>query len=671
MMPKSTAVDRYRRDFSLLQREAEAWDSIHAGVKAKVELLIDGQHYDDGDADEYEKRSGEVRWVDESAFHRWRHEVGTVTEAGTLTARPLDLQGDAELAEIAVRLVQSDTENPAKEFEDAWEDVVGCASAASYGVGWLDFLPNEGPWGEIIYAGDDPRNFMCDRRVKSVHNLRCRFVIRKFRLTKGEARRRVAKGDASGWDAKVVEKLRPDDGGSLATLRVMGETTQNPTASMHSKGTPLADPDDEEFTAYAIWYRSSDETDEVPADDGLEDDMRYMRCTSCGYRSETQGRLNAHADAPQELPDSLQNGCPDCLDSTDPTHHGDMVRVDREDKTTEMLAYPDGRLVILAPFALPGSEEYLYEGPWPFKLRSFPCAFLPRFRHPFNIIGPSIADLVWWNLIATDVMMRLALERMVQTAPFTLFPNDGLNDARGNRFEGSNENGWQAFYEGTSMPMVQVVGGDPGIPAAWSTIYQSARQALTGYTGLADVNIQQDQSRDIAASSLAMQVKQEEIPVAHFKRRYQRQRGLLIGVYFDMMRAVYPEERLYRLLGEDAADTVRALAASDLPNFDFFFDSTPDMRPQDEAQSRAADALANYIETRPWFVDVFAQVNHISPSLVRKAKQAFQQQQQAMAAQQQAAAQAQAPQPGAVAPQEPTSGMVERLLSGMGSQSNR
>ncbi len=666
-MPERTREQRFREEMCLLADEAQAWDGIHKGVTEKVEFLLDGQHYKDNHV-QGEKDSEEIRWVGEEGFDRYRHELARVTEAGTLSARPVDLDGDADLAEVASRLMLSETENPAKEFEDNWEDVVGAATVASYGAAWLDFLPHEGPWGEIIFSSDDPRNFMCDRRVKSVHSPRCRFVIRKVRMTIAEAKRR-AQGKGA-WNKKLVEQLKPDSGhdsGMLGTMRDALESDRFGEIGQSSE--PMdANSDRKEITVYYIWKRHSDETEGASEDyTDLEEDDRYMRCNSCGYRSEPQHMLKSQGKLKGELPEELQGGCPECMDARDPARLGDMVRVDGYETKVEMLAYPKGYLCILAPYALPGVQDFLYEGPWPYKLRSYPCTFLPRFRHPFRIVGPSITDLIWWNQIATDMMMRLALERMVTSAPFMVMPRDGLEDAVGRPFENSDENGWKAFYTGDAMPKMAMVGGDPGIPAVWNQTYQAARQALTAHSGRADFALSDDQSRNIPASSVALQVKQEEVPVEHFKRRYQRQRGLLIGVYFDMMRAVYPAERLYRLLGEDGVEAVRALASSDLPNFDFHFDTTPDFLPQDAQKAQSLEMLLQTIETRPYAVDIVAEVNKFSPSIVRKAKERFQQQQE-QAAQAQAQAAAQAVVPGGPASPAPQTGsqMAESLMAGLG-----
>jgi FtsZ-interacting cell division protein ZipA len=141
---------------------------------------------------------------------------------------------------------------------------------------------------------------------------------------------------------------------------------------------------------------------------------------------------------------------------------------------------------------------------------------------------------------------------------------------------------------------------------------------------------------------------------------------LLIGVYYDMMRAVFPAERLARLLGEDGVEAVRALAASDLPNFDFHFDTTPDFAPQDAERAKSLEQLLQTIEARPWAVDITAEVNKFSPSIVRKARGQFQQFQTQQA---EAAAQAAAQAPVKSGPeqnkQQTPSQMVESLTSGV------
>lgn len=675
-MPKLSPEDQYQRDLRAIFTLERHWAPIHDAVTKRVEFLLDGKHYEDDDSDSYTLSSRSVRWVGQETFHVFRHEIGVVSHPGQRIARPVDDDGDPELAEVASSLVESVTEDPAKEFEDTMEDVIGSASAASYGVAWLDHLPDEGPWGEIVVTCDDPRNFMCDPRVRSIHDPRCKRIVRIVRMTLGEAKRRA---EAGGWDKEAVANLRPDSGRDIPSLYANLVQRDAPLAHLGTTSEPSKEfSDEDEFTAYYLWERKSSATRTEKQFTEYADGQRYMRCHTCGYRSATQDELKKADKIAGELPDMLEGGCPECMDAQeqDPTlmlqpGHGDLMRVDGEELRNELLAYPEGRLVILAPYS--GLRIPLYDDAWPWKLRSFPAMFLSRFRHPFKMFGPSLSDLNWWNQIATDMLMRLSIERLLNTSPVWVSPLDGLEDANGNRFEFSDENGWNAYYTGDSLPAITQVGGDPGIPAAWSQAYTFARNALTSHTGIADFSMEPGQSRDIAASSVSQQIQQEEVPQAHFRRRYQRQRGLFEGVLYDLIRATYPAERVLRLRGKDGQDYLRAMAASDLPNYDFRFDSSPDLKPQNDMERAATEMLIATLEQRPWAVDLVAQANHFSPGIVRKAKEAFQkfqQEQMAQMQQQQAAAMGggagPAPAPGPDVPQqESPSSMVERMLGGL------
>lgn len=667
-MAKPTTEERFNADLANLYRLERHWKPIHDAVTKRVEFLLDGKHYEDDDTEEYTLSSRSVRWVGQETFHVYRHEIGVVSHPGQLIARPVEDTADSDLAEVATSLVESETENPAKEFEDTMEDVIGAASAGGYGVAWLDFLKHEGNWGEIIATADDPRSFMCDPRVKSVHDPRCRRVVRRVRMTIAEAKQRAKTG---GWDKVAVGQLKPDDGPDLQSLHTNLVKRDAPLAHLSRSTAGDAFDDEDEFTCYYVWERRCNEQRTQREFMEYEEGQRYMRCHTCGYRSATQEELLRDDKLAGELPPLLEGGCPECLERSqaDPMvamqdGFGDLARVDGEELRKEMLAYPNGRLVIIAPYS--GLRMPLYDGGWPWKLRSYPVMFLSRFRHPFKPFGSSIADLNWWNQIATDMLMRLALERLLNTAPVWVAPLDGMEDANGNRFEFSDENGWNAYYTGDAMPQVSLIGGDAGIPSAWSPAYQYARNALTSHTGIADFSMEPGQSRDIPASSVSQQIQQEEVPQAHYRRRYQRQRGLFIGVLYDLIRATYPPERVLRLRSADGEDYLRAMAASDLPNFDFRFDSSPDLKPQSDIERAATELLIATLESRPWAVDLVATANHFSPSLVRKAKQEFQEfQQQQQAAMQRAAMQQQARPVAPGAPEQSPSEMVRGLLDGL------
>ena len=279
-MARPTEQEQYQQDLDAIYRLERHWKPIHDAVTKRVEFLLDGKHYEDDDSDEYSMSSRSVRWVGQETRHVYRHIRGVVARPAQRIARPVDNEGDAELGEVAVSLLEAETENPAKEFEDAMEDVIGCAGAANYGVAWLDFLPNEGAWGEIIATCDDPRNFMCDPRFKSVHDPRCRRVVRVVRMTLGEAKRRARKG---GWKADVVAKLKPDAGRDVPSLGTNLLAKDAPLIHLGRVGTGGEEfSDEDEFTCYYLWERRSESTRTKRDFKEYGADERYLRCYSCG-----------------------------------------------------------------------------------------------------------------------------------------------------------------------------------------------------------------------------------------------------------------------------------------------------------------------------------------------------------------------------------------------------
>lgn len=216
------------------------------------------------------------------------------------------------------------------------------------------------------------------------------------------------------------------------------------------------------------------------------------------------------------------------------------------------------------------------------------------------------------------------------------------------------------------MPQVQLTEG-VGIPAAFSQAYQQARSALVSHTGIADMGMEPGQSRNIPASSVAMQVQQQEIPQAHYLRRFQREKSRFLGIFWDYLRAVDKEERPVRMRVAQQ-DVVRTMRPADFPNFEFYLTAAPDVTEKDKARAQwFQELLALAMQYPPEIMELYAQVNRVPPSLVRKLNEALNQ------AKQNATQQPMPPGPPQPAPgmppgppQSPNPGaLVENLLSTM------
>lgn len=592
-------ADEYKRVKNLITRAERWWESRHRAMTDKVEFLLDGKHYRD-DSEELSRDSEDIRWIGQESFHVHRHEVGTLTSTPTdLTAHVVDDDMDPAMAEVlgerVVAILEAEMDDPWKGWLDFDDDIASCASAASIGVGTLDVIEH-GARVEAYPRFLDPRNYMRDPTVKSVHSPRCRWVILRDSITKDEGIRR-------GFNKKLVESLAPDGGFSAGHFQLKEKETHAVARTGQRSNVAEEWSEDDEFTVYYVYERKPSDKRDRPVPGTLKewpDSQRFMAC-ECGWRSDPQGDSTVYPE----------NGtCPECGEVTS--------RIDGLEETETVLAYPDGKLSVWAPWT--GTEKPLYEGPWPVPCRSYPFFEIVRHRHPFKPYGPSLADLNWWNQTFTDMVMRLIGERMIQSAPFWVAPLDGLEDAAGEPWRFSTDNGWAAFYSGSARPDIHMLEG-VGVPPAFSSVYTMARNALVSHTGIADFGMDPQASRNIPATSAALQVQQQEIPQAHYLRRFQREKARFVGILWDYLRHIDQRERPMRYRNQQGQEVVEKMRPADFPNFEFNLTTTPDFSAMDKAKQEGLQTLLGIGQQfGPDAVDLFAQVYKLPPSYTSRVK---------------------------------------------------
>lgn len=651
---------RYEKARRLVGRSERYWQPRQESMKKKIRMLIDGLHFADSEYESLENESDMISWVGQESFHVWRHERAEVTNTqGTVAVRPLDEAGEDPVAqEQALKLVESEWEMPGKEYDELCEDMAGSASAAGIGA-WMLEVQGEGRWGELVPRGLRYDQIMWDPAVKSPLSRRCRWLLIKVRMTREEALARCA--GRKKWRASVVSKLKSDDGYDPSYFDTQ---KTSPTPRISESTTSDADWfEEDEITFYLLYERMAPETRDEESDDGYsehEPGMRYMACP-CGWRSVRQMSREDGKEYPQEMV------CPEC---------GQMsTRIDGAQKVDRLLEYPDGKLSVLAPYG--GVDEFVYEGEWDVKCPNYPIVFLSRFRHPTRPYGPSLADLNW-NQVALDQVMRVALERMMISASYWMLPADTLEDAWGQPWQFSNDNGFAMYYRGNAAPNVNLLEGT-GVPNSWGQVYSQARAALIDKTGIADFSMGQEQSRNIPAQSAAIQVNQQEIPIRDYKRSYLRAKAWAKELVYHYLREIYPDERMARVTDESGVERVVRVRPSALPEFQFFMTEEPDFRAMDEGRVAAFNMIRELVKADPWALDLAEQVHRLPHSLVQKAKDDFAKAQAAAApavpggpvaggAGGMGAAMGPPAAPPGGPPPMPPSAMVEQLLSSMGPQ---
>ena len=672
-MPRPSKADRYWEACRKIHRAERYWKPIHKAQDERIKFLVDGEHYEDtpeGNAGELSKNRAFARWNGQESFNVWRHEVAATTNRRhRCYTKPIDMGGTPELGEIAVAAVGSHIEDPMVMWHDLIDDVVGSASACGVGVARLaDFDESDGEYAALFDEHIDSRQFMWDWKAKSIHERRCEWVIIRRRETIGRAMLR------KGWKPSVVKNLKPDDGWTESYGQVIETSTRleryGPVTNQ-SIERDAADYD-AEFTYYEIWERLPGSRKKPLGSRELEPGERYVQCEACGWKSDTQDAINAQLDdggEPLELPEFAAGPCAGC-GSEEP-----LERIDHEVVERTVRGYPNLRLTIIAPYS--GLEECIFDGEPELAYRSFPFMHLTRFRHPNKPAGPSIADLNWWNQLCVDLIMTVAVERLMESAPMWSIPDDGVTDIFGQRFEFTTDNG-RILLRDPSVPVgaIELIEGT-GVPGAWSAIYANAMNALTSKTGITDFGLGESQSRDIPEGSVQAQVQQQEIPLAHYQRRVDREVGRAYGIIYDGVRETDTPQRLNRLHGADGQAFVTAYRLTDLPNYDFYLEDEPTQSGMTDMEQKSLEVILSTIETRPWAIDIVAEVTHASPSVVRRAKALIAQNAQAQAGASPAEPEGDEGPPGAEgqpdpgAQQPPAGDMVEQLLASIGAGGGR
>jgi hypothetical protein len=241
-------------------------------------------------------------------------------------------------------------------------------------------------------------------------------------------------------------------------------------------------------------------------------------------------------------------------------------------------------------------------------------------------MGGSDTTRNWDAQLASDQLLTMAFERIMQHQQYYMMPQRGVYDFAGNRFEFRDDQ-FNVMYADLSdpteaAPRVEVVQGN-ALDSAWPMYWQAVQTTLLSHQGIADLGLTPESSKAIAGTTVAQLNQMGEIPVDHFKRRMNRALGQAAGVHWDYIRATYTPARLARLNLDDENIVVR-LRGDELPNFDFVVEVSPPFTGIEKERAEAFQALFGLAQqvlagqAPPEIIGIFAEVNNLPPSIVRK-----------------------------------------------------
>lgn len=610
-------------------RESPSWRIYRDAMTLEAEFL-DGDRYEN-DPGPYEKdrRLNKIRG--QETQDTIRHVAAKATEKPrSVEPRPIDKTEDADLGEAAASVVDQELSNPWKMFDDQYEEAIVDCREMRLGVVMMDWDPECGPYGEILYRRVDPRRVMWDSSWHPHHPL-CSFFLEEKRVEVDEIHRTYPGTDwiqpdreaftANGELKRNIPLIRGADGQYMTHHRVQ---------------------DDTKATLWLCWYKN-DKTELPPktkpgSDAVLEPGQRYMSCVNgCGYRSETEAELGQRADGPPtgdphvdglvqefmmlgELPEQ-HPGCPTCEQLG---QVGTLERIDSKAEEEVRLAYSHGkRLVIMAPFSPAPDDKPIYDGKWPIpNARSFPVLILTAYTKGGRPMGPSDTTLMWDQQLASDQLRTLAVQRVFEHRNYWVLPSAGVTDFKGQRWIGRDDQFNFIYKDMTKAKFgpqdIQLLNGT-GLDPSWQIAFNATQQALTQYRGMHDLGPVEERNKSKSGVALQTENAIGEVPVAHFNRRKNRELSRFYGVVWDYIRATYTPARLARL-NLDGVDVMAALRGDDLPNYDFVIADTPDFTGLEKMRSEAFQALMQMVldpATAP-YAAAFAEFSNFPRSVIRR-----------------------------------------------------
>src|SRR3990172_3727824 len=172
----------------------------------RLEEFLAGDRYED-DNGAYNKARRLIQIRGQEIQDTIRHIAAKATEKPrSIEPRPIDRVEDPNTGEIAAALVEADLANPWKGFEDVYEAAILSCREKRLGVVMMDWVPDCGPFGEILDRYVDPRRVMWDPAYEDPHHPLCEWFLEERRVDADEAN-----------EAYGVDWIKPDEEANART----------------------------------------------------------------------------------------------------------------------------------------------------------------------------------------------------------------------------------------------------------------------------------------------------------------------------------------------------------------------------------------------------------------------------------------------------------------------
>lgn len=624
---------------------------FHQRIEFELAFSLKLRHYLNDSGNTLDQRF--VKYRGRELASKIRREVADIMEAHLyIEALPTDHDPTRAMsAEDSKWALEHDIRDPLKGFDTFLErTVLGAIAARSW---WLlaDYDPEK---REIYFRNGDPTKCFICPPYQDVWDVRNPYFIEEVQM-------RIADVQAmSGW--KNTKDLLPDNPSPSRYQEGSSDSDERGRIYRDAAGNP-APPGATQgiITILKCWYKADPdkikkkvrkpETAKL-----LPREQQHLACLSCGYTE----ALPVAAEGLKPIEAMALDGAP-CSQCGSP-----MKPITHTMEEDEFAAFPDGRLVIVAPY---NQDQVLFDDEWPYfsehglvPAMQFKCS-----EHPRDPMGLSETAMDQHMQIISNALMRRAYDSIMASPNVVVLPGKGLKSATGEQFQFTDEP-WQfAYFEDSSGMAAQGIKhfqANPVAPAIFQ-MYSLVQQSFRADIGSAEVSTGggSQELKNVPVGTVEAFVESGSIPTQHKIRRLRRELSIFLTAVHDMQRSCYTMAKWMRLRGPEGQMIARRMRVASAPAVDITVTAQPEFKAMAKEELDTIKLWAEF-----GFSEAIGEVMKIPPSTMRKIKAEQQKKmEEAQALQSQAAPPMQAaPAPvngGGGAPQQALPPILAALMS--------
>lgn len=521
-------------------------------------FALDLDHYKQGETYDKDRRRSQPKT--QRQFNLIRHKKALMLrEDPQFDTHAVQPGADSNSAEVSSRIIDNVFKDPLKGYHDSRDRLVTSALAGGRGVTAIDWHPK---WG-IVFRSPDPRRVHITPGHTFLHSPLnpCVHEEVPMKLSAVQAMK--------GWT--VPKNLKPDnwkpdhDSGSAADSKRMdlhGGDGQRPGAEDDEDGDGIV-------TVLKCWYREDpyQSTVKVARDADLPEDEWFF------IDDQTQLRLPFDPTNPVP-PMSPETGAP-------------MRLVTSRSEMNEFAEYPEGYLVILAPFSGP-EKAILFEGSWTAgalnqqaTLSAFPYMELIAYRHPLRRVGISDTELTHSLTIVDNSTFRSTYQQVSTAGGILTALKGGLEDSEGKPFRITSDPiniAWaKDAMSMNSLNFFQAMGMNPAMPA-----FRQMIEAQWQHIGTGDMSssLGPERSKDIAVGTVNLLQQSGDLPAQLHGKDLALQEAIGGRVVLDLCRA-YMGDQVVSWVEDNGSLAYATVRGSDLVPMNVTVRADKEWRQQD------------------------------------------------------------------------------------------